>query len=73
MNELTAIDSLCQRYDLDVLEVLDAAAEIDYPRNQELGVYATQAIIADVGWISDSVIDDLYEAFRYDESDRVDV
>lgn len=58
MEPLRSIDALCIHYDLDVLDVLDAASEMPerHAGNKELRFYARLAFIEDVGWITEELV-----------------
>lgn len=58
MSDLRMIDALCIHFDLDVLDVLDAASEMPerHARNTELQLYARLAFTEDVGWIDEWLV-----------------
>jgi len=61
-SDLKAIDALCIHFDLDVLDVIDAASEMPerHWRNADLQIYARLAVIDDFGWLSEGILLGLY-------------
>ena len=61
---LPAISRLCTVKDIDVLDVIHAAAGNVIEGGSELAVYARLAVVEDCGWVSESTIDTLLWMFE---------